>query len=361
MSVTENINNTLDETKDEEIKDIIKENNDIIAKKIDNLIDINNISYAKKLALELIKKDNKYKYGYLVLADIYYEENDYKSVIELINNGLNFIKDDKELLENKIEALISTYEYEEAKNVIEKLISLGDATSSVYGQYGIILSMEGKHLEAIEKYKKAVSIDNNDMLSMINMSVAYRALYKYDDALDILERALTVNKNDSNIINRINNIKYLRDNAKFDIGKLISIQANPDRFHLLVPENFNASIDGAVLKIESSDNRTSIIISYSDKKYDEVAIKDLFDGFRSRRGELYSVITPISIRTREEYNDLFAEYIFTSKINKNDFFNAITVVGNEEESIILTISSTVTVSSNFISFAKEVMNSLYFK
>ena len=160
---------------------------------------------------------------------------------------------------------------------------------------------------------------------------------------------------------RINNIKYLIDNSKFDTGRLTAIQANPDRFNLLVPENFDASIEGSLLKIESSDKRISIIISYSDKKYDEAAIKELFDGFRSRRGELYSIITPISIKQREEYNDLFAEYIFISKINKNDFFNAITVVGKGEESIILTISATVTVSSHLISFAKEVMNSLYFK
>ena len=346
---------------DNDIKEIVKESNDTVIEKINNLIDINNISYAKKLALELIKKDNKYKYGYLVLADIYYEENDYKAVIDLMNNALNFLKDDKDLIENKIEALINIYEYDEAKKVIEQLISIGNVNSSVYGQYGILLSIEGKYNEAVEKYKKAISIDNDDVLSMINMSVSYRAMYKYDDALDILERALTVNRNDSNILNRIANIKYLRDNAKFEADKLIEIQANPDRFHLLVPQDFNASIDGAVLKIESSDNRISIIISYSDKKYDEKAIKELFDGFRERRGELYSVITPISMSTREKYDDLFAEYIFISKINKNDFFNAITVVSKGEESIILTISSTVTVSGSLISFAKEIMNSLYFK
>ena len=346
---------------DNEIKDILKENNEIVVEKINNLIDLNNIDYAKKLALELIKKDNKYKYGYLVLSDIFYEEENYKEVVKLIDKALEYIKDDKDLLENKIEALISTHRYNEAKEVIEKLIELGDVNSSVYGEYGIILSMEGKYTDAIEKYKKAISIDNNDILSMINMSVSYKAVYRYDDALDILEKALNINNNDINIINRIGDIKYLRDNSKFNIGSLVSIQANPDRFHLLVPENFDASIDGSLLKIESSDKRISIIISYSDKKYDEKAIKELFDGFKSRRGELYSIITPISIKTREEYNDLFAEFIFTSKINKNDFFNAIAVVGKGEESIILTISSTVTISSNLISFAKEVMNSLYFK
>ena len=346
---------------DNDIKDILKENNEIVVEKINNLIELNNIDYAKRLALELIKKDNKYKYGYLVLADIYYEEENYKAVIELIDKALEYIKDDKELLENKIDALISTYQYDDAKNVIEKLISFGDVNSSVYGEYGIILSMEGKYEEAIEKYKKAISIDNNDILSMINMSVSYKAIYKYDYALDILENALNISGNDINIINRIADIKYLRDNAKFNIGNLVSIQANPDRFHLLVPENFNAFIDGAVLKIESPDNRISIIISYSDKKYDEKGIRELFDGFKSRRGELYSIITPISIKQREKHDDLFAEFIFTSKINKNDFFNAIAVAGKGEESIILTISSTVIISSSLISFAKDVMNSLYFK
>ncbi|PPS21649.1 tetratricopeptide repeat protein [Brachyspira murdochii] len=361
MLASESVNNI---NVDDDIKEIIKESNDIVIEKINNLIDINNISYAKKLALELIKKDNKYKYGYLVLADIYYEENDFNSVIELMDNGLNFIKDDKDLLENKIEALINTYQYDKAKDVIEKLISIGDINSSIYGQYGIILSMEGKHNEAIEKYKKAVSIDNDDVLSMINMSVAYRTMYKYEEAFDILERALTVNKNNVNIINRINNIKYLIDNSKFYIDNFTSIEANPDRFHLLVPENFNASIDGsdgAVLKIESPDNRISIIISYSNEKYDEKDIKELFDGFRDRRGELYSIIKPISIKNRENYNDLFAEFVFTSKINKNDFFNAIALISKGNESIILTISSTVTVSNRLISFACDVMNSLYFK
>ncbi|WP_295162081.1 tetratricopeptide repeat protein [uncultured Brachyspira sp.] len=358
MLINEYINSSYT---DEDIKEIIKESNDIVADKINKLIDINNMLLAKKLALELIKKDNNYKYGYLVLADIYYEEEDYKSVIELLDNALNFIKDDKDLLESKIDALISCCRYNEAENIIEKLIYIGNADSSIYGQYGVILSIEGKYDKAIDMYKKAVSIDNEDVLSMINMSVAYRAMYRYDDAIDILYRALTVKRNDANIINRINNIKYLKESSEFYIDKFVSIQANPDRFHLLVPENFNASIEGSVLKIESHDSRISIIISYSNKKYNEDAVKELFSGFRGRRGELYSVITPISVRTREKHSDLFAEFIFISKINKNDFFNAIALSSKGEEAIILTISSTVSVSDRLISFAKEVINSLYIK
>ena len=51
--MTENINNVYDNAAiDEDIKDIIKENNDIIAEKINNLIDINNISYAKKYIMK---------------------------------------------------------------------------------------------------------------------------------------------------------------------------------------------------------------------------------------------------------------------------------------------------------------------
>ncbi len=66
MLINEYINSSYT---DEDIKEIIKESNDIVADKINKLIDINNMLLAKKLALELIKKDNNYKYGYLVLAD----------------------------------------------------------------------------------------------------------------------------------------------------------------------------------------------------------------------------------------------------------------------------------------------------
>ena len=344
------------------IKEVEIQKKEIIIDKINNFLDINNFEYAKKLAEELIKKEPKYEEAYLVLSDIYYEEENYKAVIDILNNGLKFINNDKDLLENKIEALTSLYKYEEAKNTINSLINLGNADSSIYGQYGVILSMEGKYKEALEQYKKAISLNYGDIASMINMSITYKAMYLYDDALNILERALTVKK-DNNILSRINDIKSIKEKSNFYAGKLIPIQANPDRFNLLVPENFNAKIENGILKIENENNSISIMISYESLKENlkNEEINNIFNDFKTKCGELYSIVSPMSIENRKEYNDTFASTIFTSKIKDNYTFNAMAMAIKNKESIILTLSSSVYISNYLIAFAKNIINSLYFK
>ena len=344
------------------IKEVEIQKKEIIIDKINNFLDINNFEYAKKLAEELIKKEPQYKEAYLVLSDIYYEEENYKAVIDILNNGLKFINNDKDLLENKIEALTSLYKYEEAKATINSLINLGNVDSSIYGQYGVILSMEGKYKEALEQYKKAISLNYGDIASMINMSITYKAMYLYDDALNILERALTVKK-DNNILSRINDVKSIKEKSNFYAGKLIPIQANPDRFNLLVPENFNAKIENGILKIENENNSISIMISYESLKENlkNEEINNIFNDFKTKCGELYSIVSPLSIENRKEYNDTFASTIFTSKIKDNYTFNAMAMAIKNKEAIILTLSSSVYISNYLIAFAKNIINSLYFK
>ena len=344
------------------IKEVEIQKKEIIIDKINNFLDINNFEYAKKLAEELIKKEPQYKEAYLVLSDIYYEEENYKAVIDILNNGLKFINNDKDLLENKIEALTNLYKYEEAKATINSLINLGNVDSSIYGQYGVILSMEGKYKEALEQYKKAISLNYGDIASMINMSITYKAMYLYDDALNILERALTVKK-DNNILSRINDIKSIKEKSNFYAGKLIPIQANPDRFNLLVPENFNAKIENGILKIENENNSISIMISYESLKENlkNEEINNIFNDFKTKCGELYSIVSPLSIENRKEYNDTFASTIFTSKIKDNYTFNAMAMAIKNKEAIILTLSSSVYISNYLIAFAKNIINSLYFK
>ncbi|WP_295295309.1 tetratricopeptide repeat protein [uncultured Brachyspira sp.] len=343
-----------------EIKEIIKETNENIITTINTFIEKNNLDYAKKIALQLINKEPNYKDGYLVLADIFYEEEDYKSIIRILDKALEYLPKDKDILESKIEALISTYKYEEAKETIEEIISLGDVNASVYGQYGVLLSIEMKYKEAIEKFKMAISLDKEDVLSMINMSIVYTAIYEYDNAIEILEKAFSIN-NDSNIQKKIDNIKKQKENSIFNFSKFTVINAKPDKFNLIVPENFNASVENSVLKIENDEKTISILLSYDDSKYDEKEIAQILNNFKAENKNLYSIISPVSVVERKEHSDIFGSIIFNCKTKSNNLFNAMAIVVKEEESIVLTIISTLATSNNLIFLAKEIINSLYIK
>ena len=154
-----------------------------------------------------------------------------------------------------------------------------------------------KYKEAIEKFKMAISLDKEDVLSMINMSIVYTAIYEYDNAIEILEKAFSIN-NDSNIQKKIDNIKKQKENSIFNFSKFTVINAKPDKFNLIVPENFNASVENNVLKIdvpenfnasvennvlkiENDEKTISILLSYDNSKYDEKEIAQILNNFKS--------------------------------------------------------------------------------
>lgn len=333
-------------------KDIIKEINDFID--LDKLID------AKRLAKELISKDPSSIDGYLALSDIYYEESNFKKSLEIINAGLENTPNNKRLLENKIDAEMSLLQYEDAKNTINILLDIKEASANTYGKYGVILSMEGKYKEAIEKYKQAIKIDEEDVVSMINMSIAYKAIYKYDDALGALERAYLINPSKS-IEKRLNSMKKVKEASLFTVDALVPLQAKPDKFNLLIPKDFNARMENGILYIENVDNRIAVILSYNETAYDEKSIRNTFTEFRNESGKLYSIIRPFSIIYREKYNDNFSSMIFTSKISNKDMFYAMAIISKKNESITLTFSSSILVSDNLITLAENIIESIYFK
>lgn len=331
-----------------------------IIKEINNFLDINNLIDAKKLAKEFILREPSSEEGYLALSDIYYEEENFNESLEIINKGLDNVPNSKRLLESRIDLELALTKYEDAKNTINILINMKEVSASTYGRYGLILSMEGKHKEAIEQYKLAIEADKEDIVSMVNMSIAYKAIYKYDDALAILQRAYSINKSKS-IEKRINVIKKNKEDSIFIVDTMVPLIAKPDNFNLLIPKDFNANLEDGVLYIKSKDEKIAVILSYGKTKYDEKNINDMFKAFRNDGGTLYSIVRPFSITKRDKYNDIFASTIFTSKLGGKDMFYAMSLVVKENESIILTLSSSILISDNLITLASSIIDSVYFK
>ena len=321
-----------------------------------------NIAGAYDLANAYINNNNKNIYGYIALSDIYYEEDLFQSAIDILNEGLKVIPDNKELLEHKLSPMIELGLHDESKKIINKIISMGQASSNIFGQLGFILSMEGNHKDALLNYNKAIEIDNEDSISVFNLGVSYRALYLYDEAIDAFEKAYMLADSDRKhtIEHILKSLKSDRKKSIFNTDKLISFPGNPDIFNLLVPSNFDAKLKNNVLNITSPDNKIAIKLSYSDGYSDEDTINRIFKEFKDEIGDIYSIIKPFSISRREQYNDLYASSIFITKV-KQQMFYAISILYKDSKMIILTMTSSIFISNKLIGLTELILDSLYFK
>ena len=321
-----------------------------------------NMSAAYDLAHRYIIENNKNVYGYIALSDIYYEEDLFQSAIDILDEGLKIVLDNKELLEHKLSPMIELGLNDEAKSIINKIISMGETSSNTLGQLGFILSMEGNHEDAILNYNKAIEIDDKDNISVFNLGVSYRALYLYDEAIHAFNKALMLSDADRKhaIVRILKNVKSDKEKSIFNTDKLIPFPGNPDIFNLLVPSNFDAKLKNNVLNITSPDNKIAIKLSYSNGYSDEDIISKIFKEFKGEIGDIYSVIRPYSISRREQYNDLYASSIFITKAKKQ-MFHAMSILYKDSKMIILTLTSSIFISNKLIDLTLLILESLYFK
>ena len=88
-----------------------------------------------------------------------------------------------ELRHNKIDS---------AKRYIEKAIEKNRRFAPIYNIKGIILENQKKYTEAIASYKKALSfLTEEDLTTLINIGRTYKKMGKKNEALDMLEKALS--------------------------------------------------------------------------------------------------------------------------------------------------------------------------
>lgn len=317
---------------------------------------------AYNLAHSHINGNKKDIYGYIALSDIYYEEDLFQNAIDILDAGLKVIPNNKELLEHKLSPMIELGLHDEAKQIINQIISIGKASANTFGQLGFILSMEGNHNDAVVNYKKAIEIDDKDSVSIFNLGVSYRALYLYDEAIEMFEKAYKLSDSERKyaIGHILKNIKNDREKSIFNTDKLIPFPGNPDVFNLLVPNNFDAKLKNNILNITSPDDKIAIKLSYSNEHLNEESIKKIFKEFKDESGNIYSIIRPFSTVKREQHNDLYGSSIFITKVTKPMLY-AISILYKDSKMIILTLTSSIFVSNKLINLTELILDSLYFK
>ncbi len=138
-----------------------------------------------------------------------------EEAFESLNRRIAFfenigIPDDPKILLSKAILLDEKEMYDEAIELLEKLIKLDPKNSNGYWQLGFELSKKGDRDKSIENYKKCIQLEPNSASAHNNMGVELDRLEKYNEALKAYEMALSIDNdkaiyhsNKANVLNKL--------------------------------------------------------------------------------------------------------------------------------------------------------------
>lgn len=119
--------------------------------------------------------------------------------LEGINRRISFfenigIPDDPKILLSKAKLLDEKEMYNEAIELLEKLIKQDPKNSKGYWQLGWEFSKKSNQEKSIENYKMCIQLDPNNAAAHNNLGVALERSEKYDEALKAYEMAISTDK-----------------------------------------------------------------------------------------------------------------------------------------------------------------------
>jgi Tfp pilus assembly protein PilF len=149
--------------------------------------------------------------------------SDYKLPVEMTAQELDQIQKEMDKIEKK--KLAST-----------EVQSLFDA--------GMRLAQEGKHLEAIEEYKKAIEKDPEQTNVMGYMADSYSKLNKDSDALGVFQKAITIRPNDAALYTNMGVLldkmgKKTEATEAFNKAASLNPAASPQAYYNIGATKFN--------------------------------------------------------------------------------------------------------------------------
>ena len=137
------------------------------------------------------------------LALIYYDEEKPDSAIAIIDTALHNFEDDIRLLKLKADILFAEKDYSGTVNVIVRILASENDSPQIYQRLGIcyyqtavdnfagdaqIIKLES----AVEALKQSFESDSTESLTALYLGLTYRALSRNDEAINFLEKAVTL-------------------------------------------------------------------------------------------------------------------------------------------------------------------------
>ena len=109
---------------------------------------------------------------------------DDQKALEVVKKAREVFPDDKNLMKEEINLLITTDQADEARTKLEKAIAEEPDNANLYYNLAFLNDQIGNKDKAIELYKKAVDLDPQYFEANFNLAVLY-----YNEAADMLKKA----------------------------------------------------------------------------------------------------------------------------------------------------------------------------
>lgn len=109
---------------------------------------------------------------------------DNEKALEVVKKAREVFPDDKDLMKEEINLLISTDQADEARGKLEAAIAAEPENANLYYNLAFLNDQVGNKEKAIEQYKKAVSLDPDYFEANFNIAVIY-----YNEAADLIKKA----------------------------------------------------------------------------------------------------------------------------------------------------------------------------
>ncbi|HOJ49544.1 MAG TPA: tetratricopeptide repeat protein [Spirochaetota bacterium] len=158
-----------------------------------NLIKDKKLSEAKLILDSKLKKDPDNTRYLLLLADIFYQQKDYRSSIDILIKVVDKVEEKPKVLLSIANSYYSIKEYYNALSTYKKVVELDPLLLEAYIKIGDIYTEWGNFKKASEWYNKAIEIDKRSAdiyVSMAKMNFEMKLIRK---AEDLLKEALYIN------------------------------------------------------------------------------------------------------------------------------------------------------------------------
>jgi len=163
-----------------------------------------------------------------------YNQGNFQQVIDNSSKILDLYKEHSIIWNLNGLAKLSLAKYEEAKEAIEKAISLDQNNPEYLNNLGVIFEKQHNWLCAINAYEQALSFRPNFVEALFNVANVLKNQKKYDSSVLYYQKALKVKPNYIQVYNNLGSV--LLDQGKIDeaidiLQKAIIINANYPNIH----------------------------------------------------------------------------------------------------------------------------------